>query len=134
MPKKNKPRTYIRMTAELFKTALEGSYGNITVMSQKTGASRDAFYDWINNHPECKEMIQKERDRLVDYAENQLGKLIQDKNPTAIIFTLKTLGKNRGYVEQVQIANPDGTNLVPPKIVVKDQEGADAVNAILSGD
>lgn len=134
MPKKDKKRTYTHMTAEIFKTALEGSYGNITLMAQRSGASRDAIYDWIRNHPEAQEQIRKERETLVDLAENKLGVLINEKNPTAIIFTLKTLGKNRGYIEQVQIANPDGTNIVPPKIIVKDKEGADTVHAILEGD
>lgn len=134
MAKKNKPRAYTRMTAELFKTALDGSFGNITVMAQRAGSSRDAIYDWIKNHPEAAEQIRKEREQLVDLAENQLGRLIQERNATAIIFTLKTLGKNRGYVEQFQLANPDGSNIVPPKIIVKDKEGADTVHAILEGD
>jgi len=133
--KKGKDRKApVRMTDELFRRILEDSFGNVTLMAQRAGTSRETLYNYINSHPETQEMIRKERERLVDLAENKLGVLINEKNPTAIIFTLKTLGKNRGYVEQVQIANPDGTNLVPPKIVVKDQEGADAVNAILSGD
>lgn len=132
--KQKKTRSYTHMTADLFKRALDGSFGNISLMAQRVGVSRDAIYDWLRNHPEAQEAMRKEREALVDFAENQLGKLIQDKNPTAIIFCLKTLGKNRGYVEQVQLANPDGTNLVPPKIVVKDPDGAAAVEEILAGD
>ena len=34
---------------------------------------------------------------------------MQDGNITAIIFTLKTIGKSGGYVERQELSGPDGS-------------------------
>ena len=132
--KKKQRKPTVHLTEELFKKALDGSRGNITLIAQKAGVDRQTVYNYMEAHPECKADIQKERDTLVDYAENQLGVLIKEKNPTAIIFALKTLGKNRGYTEQIMLANADGSNLIPPKIIVKDKDSAGIVDQIMQGD
>ena len=49
----------------------------------------------------------------MDFAETHLHKLIQEGNPAATIFFLKTKGKRRGYVETQDITT-DGKPLTRP--------------------
>ena len=48
-----------------------------------------------------KETIDALNEETLDYAESKLLQSIRDGNVTSIIFYLKTKGKKRGYVEQV---------------------------------
>tara|TARA_R110002167_G_scaffold361895_2_gene580600 strand:+ start:61 stop:378 length:318 start_codon:yes stop_codon:yes gene_type:complete len=41
-----------------------------------------------------------ERERLVDLAEEKLREKVNGGNLRAVMFTLKTVGKNRGYYER----------------------------------
>jgi hypothetical protein len=54
--------------------------------------------------PEYKTAIQELGDVALDFAESKLHKLIDQGNPAATIFYLKTKGKNRGYIERQEIA------------------------------
>ena len=40
---------------------------------------------------------------------------IERPSETAIIFTLKTRGKKRGYVERQEVTGADGAELIPPR-------------------
>ena len=77
---------------------------------------------YINTYPTVKAVADEERETLIDFAENQLFKQVQDGNITAIIFTLKTIGKSRGYVERQEVTGAEGKALT---IKWVDVEGAD---------
>lgn len=51
------------------------------------------------------------REAMVDVAESEALKQIKLGNTAIIIFTLKTLGRNRGYVERQEITGKDGSPL-----------------------
>jgi len=67
------------------------------------GIGRTTHYDWLKNDPEYKDAVDSIQDYRLDQAERRLDELINDKNPTAIIFFLKTKGKKRGYVERQEV-------------------------------
>ena len=67
------------------------------------GISNKTHYNWLNNDPEYKDAVDSIQDYRLDQAERRLDELINDKNPTAIIFFLKTKGKKRGYVERQEV-------------------------------
>ena len=48
--------------------------------------------------PKIREAIDNARGLLVDEAEAALAKLVEAGDMTAVVFTLKTIGKGRGYV------------------------------------
>jgi hypothetical protein len=52
--------------------------------------------------------IEDERNSLVDLGELGLRKHLQDSQPWAIAFALRTLGKDRGYTERHEHTGPDG--------------------------
>ena len=73
--------------------------------------SRNTISRYIDTYPTVKAVYEEERETLIDFAENQLFKQVQDGNITAIIFTLKTIGKSRGYVERQEVTGADGGKL-----------------------
>lgn len=52
----------------------------------------------------CKEII----DETLDLAESKLWEGVKEGDKTSIIFTLKTLGKHRGYSERYEVTGADG--------------------------
>lgn len=61
---------------------------------------------YIKECPEAQEVFQGARNSVVDAAESELLHILKDnKHPRhfdAVMFTLKTLGKNRGFTEKVE--------------------------------
>ena len=49
---------------------------------------------------------------MVDMSEGALFKQIQEGNPAAIFFHLKTMGKKRGYVERQEVMNMDDNSFI----------------------
>jgi hypothetical protein len=96
-----------------FIKAYQEAFGNITVSAKAAGIDRRTYTNWIKSDPEFKAAIDAiEPDELIiDFAENALMKKISKGDTTAIIFTLKTKGKKRGYVERQEVTGADGKNL-----------------------
>jgi hypothetical protein len=80
-------------------TALSINCANIQQSCIKIGVSRRTFYNWCDDDVSFKEEYDHLSEGLIDNAESQLHKLIQNGHVTAIIFFLKTKGKSRGYIE-----------------------------------
>ena len=94
---------------EAFIQAYKDSFGNITVATKNIGVTRQTYYDWLKSDEEFKAVIEaiEPDDLIVDFAENALMKKISKGDTTAIIFTLKTKGKKRGYVERQEVTGAD---------------------------
>jgi len=58
--------------------------------------------------PAIADAIKLARHFSVDDAENSLRDRVRKGDTTAIIFMLKTLGKDRGYVERMEMTGKDG--------------------------
>lgn len=83
--------------------ALEKSLGVVTTAARVADVSRETHYRWLKEDAEYKEAVRLIGEQAIDFAESYLHALIKDKNPAAVIFFLKTKGKNRGYVERQEI-------------------------------
>jgi len=84
---------------EQFIKAIAGSGGYVSLIADRIGCAPKTVYDWINKDEDVAEAIKREKIKQVDFAEGKLQSLIKQENPTAIIFYLKTQGKDRGYYE-----------------------------------
>jgi len=104
--------------------ALATSMGVVQTAAAKAGLDRSTHYVWMNSDPAYAEAVKELRNIALDFAESKLlekingivaetkdGKNIYSLPPdtTAIIFFLKTIGKDRGYVERSEL------NLSAPK-------------------
>jgi hypothetical protein len=87
------------------------SGGNLSAIARRLNVTRATVYNYANRWKTVEDAIEEEKQGMLDFTENQLFKQVQAGNITAIIFTLKTLGKNRGYVERQEITGKDGTDL-----------------------
>lgn len=117
-----------RVSVTQIKAALKASAGNVTEAARALGISRSALYQRINNSAELQATLVDAREELVDLAESALRKRIQRGDITAIIFTLKTLGKARGYVERQEHSGPDGGALTI-RVVYADEPAATGEDA-----
>ena len=97
-----------KYTANQMIEALREKHGNLSAAARFLGCSRNTISRYIDLYPTVKAVADEERETLIDFAENQLFKQVQDGNITAIIFTLKTIGKLRGYVERQEVTGADG--------------------------
>jgi predicted DNA-binding protein YlxM (UPF0122 family) len=85
--------------------------GNISEIARAFGVSRSTVYRKIEKHDSLQEALADARESFIDFAESKLRTEVKKGNITAIIFTLKTLGKHRGYVERQEITGKDGGKL-----------------------
>ena len=83
--------------------ALKRCNGQVNLASQQLGCDRDTIYARAKEHPIIRETIDAIRDEMVDIAEVGLRKAVLDGDLDAIKFTLKTIGKHRGYYEKYNI-------------------------------
>jgi hypothetical protein len=95
------------LTAEKMIAALEKANGFVSDACHDLGCSRQHFYVKLKGFPTVQAKMEEIREKRTDYVEGQMMKLIDDLNPTMIIFYLKTQAKNRGYVERHEIASVD---------------------------
>jgi hypothetical protein len=96
---------------EQFIEALEKSMGIMSQAAKKIGVERTTPYRWMREDEEFKDRVDEVQNVVLDFAETKLFELVQDGNPTATIFLLKTRGKERGYVERQEITGSDGKGL-----------------------
>lgn len=94
------------------KEALIKANGKVSEAAKKLGVSVPTVYNYIDRYPELKEIRQNAVEALIDLAESALEKKIKRGDTTAIIFTLKTQGKNRGYIERQEITGKDGQPVI----------------------
>ena len=109
-----------KINKKKFKKALKGSAGIITLVAQRLECSRKCVYEYIEKH-KLANLLKDERERLVDMAESNLVKKIQQEDWKATEKVLNTLGKNRGYAEKHEIEHstkddkPIKINIVMPE-------------------
>jgi hypothetical protein len=103
--KKGKYRHY--KTAEIVE-ALKATGGMVYMAARKLGCDPSTIHVRAKASPEIQAAIDNARGDMLDMAEHELKKAVRGGDMTAIIFTLKTIGKHRGYVERVEQTGANG--------------------------
>lgn len=83
--------------------ALRKSHGNLKVAAQIIGCSREAIRLRASKTKYLADIIAEEREAIIDVAESALYNKVLEGDMRAIEFTLKTIGKDRGYSEKVDV-------------------------------
>ena len=98
---------------------------------EAVGINRSTFFRWKEKDEEFAEKCKDIEEGLLDFVEASLLKQIQAGDTTATIFYLKTKGKNRGYVEKVQVDGKMDTDVrisyvqATSKFASREDEGED---------
>lgn len=94
----------------MIEAALMETFGNVALSARRLGVSREYLSRTITKTPALKVILNSAREERVDHAESALSRAVINGEAWAVCFTLKTLGKSRGYVERVQqeISGRDG--------------------------
>jgi hypothetical protein len=83
--------------------ALEKTLGVVTTAAKMVGIERTTHYKWMSSDKDYKIKVEDLQDVVLDFAESALHKMVENHNPAATLFLLKTKGKKRGYIERQEI-------------------------------
>lgn len=87
----------------LFLELLEAKAGNVTEAAKAANIDRGTVYRWKREDPKFSQAVADADESLIDRVESALLNKIDGGDTTAIIFFLKTRGRNRGYNERVEL-------------------------------
>ena len=104
MTKKPTKSTTLKKTAML--EALSKTLGLVSHACKIVGIDRSTHYEWLRNDEEYKLAVESTNELVLDMVESSLYKQINQGNPAATIFFLKTRGKKRGYIEDQPQQHP----------------------------
>jgi hypothetical protein len=99
-----------RYTPQQIIAALEKTKGLQRLAARELGCDRDTILNYIHRYPSVRAVAYTQRGELLDEAEMQLYKAILRGEPWAVILCLKTLGKDRGYVERREVTGKQGAS------------------------
>ena len=83
-----------------FLRSLKLNLGLVYASSKETGVSVEDHNRWLSEDGVYKKQVMEIDGHAIDYVESTLLKLVEERNPQAIMFYLKTKGRERGYVEK----------------------------------
>src|SRR5262245_56405300 len=92
-----------KWTAAQVVNALNESQGMVYIAARKLGCHHQTVYNYAKRYASVQAAIDAERGEFVDTAELALKRAVLAGEGWAVCFSLKTLGKERGYVEKRQI-------------------------------
>jgi hypothetical protein len=92
--------------------ALIETKGMVYIAAQRLGCTVETIRLYCKRYPSVQAARDAQRGQMVDLAELKLYQSIQNGEPWGIAFALKTLGKDRGYVERQELTGQDGQGMV----------------------
>ena len=110
---KRRPRKSTEDKKGAFVKAFAQSRGIIAPACKAVSINRTTYYDWMERDPAFAEEVEAIRQEQIDTVESALLNKIEDGDTTAVIFYLKTKGKERGYSERTELTGRDGKDLIP---------------------
>jgi hypothetical protein len=97
-----------RYTNEQIVKALKHTKGMLYLAAKHLGCNHETISLRAKVCPKVAAEIRIQRGEFVDKAELKLMNAVNNDEPWAILNTLKTLGKDRGYVERTEQTGKDG--------------------------
>lgn len=98
-------------TADIM-AALERTHGMIYLAAKELSCSPHTIYRRAEKDKKVQDIIDSYRGQLIDKAELKLEQAVMSGEPWAVQFSLRTIGKARGYVERQEVTGADGGAIV----------------------
>lgn len=97
--------------------------GNLAAAARALGVCRQAVSERVNGSPRLKQLVIDARETLKDDAETALRRGVNKDEAWAVCFTLKTIGKDRGYVERQEVEHSGGLSVeIAEELVDADED------------
>lgn len=127
---KNPPTQPQQYTAADIIVALEQTKGMISLAAKRLGCHPNTVRNYAKRYPSVAQALQEQREGFIDTAELALMNAVKKGEGWAIAFTLRTIGRNRGYVERQEHehSGPGGGPIIfdYASSVAKIAQGSDA--------
>lgn len=107
----------IKYPTGLIVDSLLENKGLIAAAARQLGCSPETIRRRAKRSKTIQQAISDGRSRLLDATEEKLVAAIDNGEPWAIALVLKTLGKERGYVERQETVNKNETLEVVTRVV-----------------
>jgi hypothetical protein len=124
-----RPRKY---TDDQLVTALRRAKGLIYHAAGRVGCDPDTFYDRARKSDRVAAAMRATRGEVIDTAESKLFRAIEKGEAWAVQFALRTIGRDRGYVERSEVHQSGGVTVVT-EVVVRSREEAAALLPLSEG-
>ena len=86
--------------------------GNVASIARALGVSWGTVWNRIQESQPLQAKLKEARESMIDDAESALYDRALKGDTTALIFFLKTQGKNRGYTERQEVTGANGSAIV----------------------
>lgn len=106
-----------RFTPEQMVTALTASKGLVYLAAKRLKCDPETVSRYCKRYPAVQAVKEALRGQMVDLAEQKLWESIQKGEPWGITLCLKTLGRDRGYVERQELTGAEGQAPMVLKVV-----------------
>src|SRR5918911_3619190 len=111
-----------KFTPEQVTTAIQWSKGMITVAARVLHCTPQTVRNYVQRYPAVQEVLEEEREVMLDWAELALCNAIERGEPWAIRLYLTTQGKSRGYTTRAEGTGTDGNTLPGPIIYIPQED------------
>ena len=101
-----------RFTPQQVADALNETRGMVFLAAKKLGCSDVTIYNYAKRYKAVGDALRQQRGQFVDMAELKLWNAVNEGEAWAVQFALRTLGKERGYVERSEVTGKDGNEFV----------------------
>ncbi len=98
--------------------------GNMAAVGRALGVTRVSVFQFVQRRPKLQQVMLDCRETRVDTAESALDRAVLNGEGWSISLTLKTIGKNRGYVEQTETILRGDLKIEAVETVVRTREDA----------
>lgn len=102
------PGSKERVKTQRIIDCLKETNGLVSLAAKRVPCSMTTIYTRARNVAAVQRVIDECRGELVDLGELALRRAVVNGEPWAVSLVLKTLGKNRGYVERQEVTGADG--------------------------
>lgn len=92
----------VNHTVDEYAIALRESRGLMTHAAARLGVSNEAMRLRVNKSPTLQQVRAEAREAMIDVAESSLYDAARRGDAWAVCFTLKCLGRERGYVDRTE--------------------------------
>ena len=99
---KRKKRLPSSVPFELVYDTLDRLNGNMNLTAEELDLNYVVFVTWVEKDKRLSTLVVKHREKMLDVAEEKLFNQISRGDQKAVFFTLRTLGKDRGYVPKTE--------------------------------